>query len=264
MSHECIRVEERFDGQVIQIYLGPAPGNIVDSKVMEELSSEFDLIHKSVKSGEGCHRKLIVITGEGKHFSYGASVEEHRADSVGDMLPKFHALIGQILSSELPTLARVQGLCLGGGFEVALACSLFYCDQSTKAGVPEIQLGVFPPPACVLLPFKTTNSAACHMVLSGKNFMADELYRFGIANEICEKGTLDDRIDGFIKKTILPLSASSIRIAHRAVQMQLVKNYNSVIDEMESLYLKDLMQTKDGVEGIEAFVERRKAVWTHQ
>jgi cyclohexa-1,5-dienecarbonyl-CoA hydratase len=225
----------------------------------EELEAELRRLDPG--SEGNANRKLIIISGEGKHFSFGASVEEHKADSVADMLPGLHRLIKNVLHYPVPTLAKVTGQCLGGGYELVLACSMIFCSEDAKLGVPEIMLGVFPPAASVLLPCKTGDSIACQMVLTGESFSAGDLHRLGVVNAVSEKGALDGLVDEFVKKQILPKSASSIRIANGAARVSIREYWDSHIEACEKLYLDQLMATNDAVEGIEAFLEKRPAKW---
>ena len=260
MTYKQITVVESYDGQVVEISLGPAPGNIISTDLMEELSTELRELQSDSLQNVG--RKLIVISGQGEHFSYGASVEEHRREEVGDMLPRFHSLIRQVLASRIPTMAKVSGMCLGGGFELALACSMIFCAEDAKFGAPEIRLGVFPPAASVLLPCKTGESIACEMILTGDTYPAGDVLRIGIVNKVAEVGGLDSLVSGFIRKQILPKSASSLRIACRASRVRIVEYYDAHIDEAEKLYLETLMSTADAEEGIDAFLEKRQPNWS--
>jgi cyclohexa-1,5-dienecarbonyl-CoA hydratase len=166
-----------------------------------------------------------------------------------------------VLHADVPTLARVSGLCLGGGFELALACSMIWCDEEAKLGVPEITLGVFPPVASVLLPLKTSDAIAIDMILTGRTLSASEAARTGIVNRVVPAGTLDAALDDFVSTSILPASASSLRLAVAAARSRLRRRYGDEIARLESSYLGTLMSTHDAVEGIRAFLEKRKPVW---
>lgn len=255
MPYELIKVNEKYDGQVHEIVLGPPPGNIVSAALMKELSAQIEA------SNADPHTKLVVITGEGKHFSFGAAVDEHTPDRIAEMLPTFHRMIGRVLSSAVPTVARVTGVCLGGGFELALACSMIFCDRSAALGVPEIQLGVFPPPASILLPFKCNESTSRRIILTGEKVPAEDAIRLGIVDTVVEKGQLDEALAAFTEEHILPKSASSLRIANEAAMTAIVAFYEANIDEVEKLYLDKLMSTADAVEGIQAFIEKRPPKW---
>ncbi len=255
MAYDLIHVEEKHDGTVTEISLGPGPANILTAQMMREISSQLKEDEKNP------HKKLIVFTGEGKHFSFGASVEEHKPGQVNDMLPAFHNFINDIISCPVPTLAQVSGLCLGGAFEMVLACTFIYADETAKFGVPEIQLGVFPPVACVLLPLKCGEVISSEIILTGRQFSAGELHNLGLINRVVEKDQLGEAVSGFYEKELLPKSASSIRMAHRGCRTVIAAQYNDLIGRLESLYLGDLMDTADAVEGINSFLEKRKPEW---
>ncbi len=255
MSYKCIKVEERNGGEVTEIVLGPPPANILTSAMMEEISAQMREDEKNPD------KKLIVFTGEGKHFSFGASVEEHKPENVGDMLPKFHAFIGDVITCPVPTLAAVRGLCLGGAFELVLACDLVFAEEGAQFAVPEIQLGVFPPVASVLLPAKCGGAFASQVILTGDRFNAGTLHDRGLVNHIAESGKIKEAVSSFFEKQIHPKSASSLRITKSASSMVLADEYRNYIGRLESLYLKDLMSTADAVEGITAFLEKRKPGW---
>lgn len=255
MGYECIKVAQRFDGRVHEVSLGPAPANIVTGQVVEEVGRAL------AEAQSNPSVKLLVLTGEGDHFSYGASVEEHRAEVIREVLPKLDALVGRMLACPLPTLAKVPGLCLGGGLELALGCSMIFADEGAKLGVPEITLGVFPPVAGVLLPLCTTPAVAARLVLSGEMIKAPAAHDAGIVTTLAEAGELDTVVDAFIEKHILPKSASSLRFANTIVRASLSAHYDANIGFAEKTYIDDLMKTADANEGIEAFLEKRKPEW---
>lgn len=255
MTYSLIKTTELYNDRVTEILLGPPPGNILSAQMMDEISAEM------AKVADAPHKKLLIFTGTGKHFSFGASVEEHTADKVRAMLPKFHQLIGALLECPVPALAKVRGVCLGGAFELALACPLLFCEEGAALGVPEIQLGVFPPAASILLPLKTGFALAAQMTLTGEKFAATELRRLGLVNEVAEAGKLDEAVQTFVEKQVLPKSAAALRLANQATQLSLVKHFRAHIQEVERLYLDRLMSTADAVEGIQAFLEKRSPKW---
>jgi cyclohexa-1,5-dienecarbonyl-CoA hydratase len=255
MAYELIKVKERYDGAVTEITLGPPPANILTAKMMEEISDRL------AEDGKNRHKKLIVFSGEGKHFCFGASVEEHKPEFVNDMLPGFHRFIGDVINCKVPTLAKVSGLCLGGGFELVLACTFIYADESARFAVAEIQLAVLPPVASILLPARGCDVLGAQIVLTGEQMGAGKLYEHGLVNEVVEKEKLDEAVTAFFEKQLLPKSASSLQIAHRGSRVFLAEQYKNFIDRLEKLYLEELMSTKDAVEGIQAFLEKREPKW---
>lgn len=256
MGYETIQVGTKFDGQVGEASLAAPPANILTAKMMAELAAWL------AAEARERRRKLLVVSGQGKHFSYGASVEEHLPERVGTMLPAFHRLIDDTLACPVPVLARVSGLCLGGGFELALACGLLFADETAKFGVPEIQLGVFPPVAAALLPSRCGGALATRLILTGEKVAARELLAAGLVSLVAPEGRLDADLSAFVERQILPTSASSIRLAHRAAKMEVLERYRALIPRLESLYLGELMATRDAAEGIRAFVEKRAPSWS--
>lgn len=258
MGYELIKVEEKFGGEGTEIIIGPAPANILSGKMMTEISSQLK------EEQQNPNKKLLIFSGEGKHFSFGASVEEHKPDQVGEMLPLFHQFIGEVLSCPIPTLAKVSGMCLGGAFELVLACNFLFADEKAKFAVPEIQLAVFPPVASILLPLKIGEAISSQIILSGDQHPAEILHRYGLVNEMSESEKLDEAVSTFFEKQLQPKSASSLRIANRAGRMLLSTLYREYIGKLESLYLKDLMSTKDATEGILSFLDKRKPQWKNE
>jgi len=239
----------------VDVVLGPPPGNVLTARMMEEIDD--------VLAGLGPGVCAVVFRGQGKHFSFGASVEEHRPGEVGDMLPRLHAFLGRVIDCGAPTIAQVSGMCLGGGFELALACALIFADDTAQFGLPEIQLGVFPPAGSVLLPLKTGEAAALDVVLTGSRFGAEDMRRMGAVNRVVAAGSLDDEVAAFLEKQFLPKSASSLRLAARAARARTLAAYREGIALAERMYLGELMSTADAVEGIAAFLEKRKPEWKH-
>ena len=256
MSFSTLALTERCDGQVLEVALNAPPANILDARMIGELRTLL------ASERAPSRRKAIVLAGAGAHFCYGASVPEHRAGEVGAMLPQFHGLIDDLLAHPVTSIARVSGRCLGGGFELALGCTLLFADESARFAVPEIQLGVFPPVAAVLLPHMAASALASRLVLSGETVDAELLDRFGMLAERTPTGAAAAAVDAWIEQHLLPRSAASLRCAHRALRASLLAHYRDRIGNAERMYLDELMATHDANEGIAAFMEKRTAVWT--
>ncbi len=254
MTDEPIRVDVRHDGGLRVITLGPPPANIVTAAAARALADAVEA------AADDPHCRLVVVRGEGDHFSYGASVDEHLPGAIDDMLPAFHESLGRVLESRVPTLAAVRGLCLGGGLEVALACALVLCDATARLAVPEIELGVFPPAASVLLPLRAGAGATARLAVAGERIDAAEALRLGVVDFVTE-GDLDEAVEALYAKRFAPRSASSLRLAHRAARAAVRSAWRERIGELERLYLDELMKTHDGAEGVRAFTEKRKPRW---
>ena len=248
--------EVLHQGQVIRLTLNAPKGNVLDSAMMSELAAALTDI------AEQPHVKLIQFTGAGEHFSFGASVEEHVRDRAPAMLAQFHGLFRTLMDLSIPTCALVSGQCLGGGLELALMCNVMFVDDSARLGQPEITLGVFPPPASLILPLKIGQARADELLLTGRSLHAEEAVAVGLAaRRFPSREEMLAGADEWVGKHILPKSASSLRFAVRAARTTFNTALRTHLDELERLYLDDLMATADANEGIQSFLERRKPAW---
>ncbi len=258
MKEEMIKTEVTYthDESVVRICLNDGKGNVLDSVMMEELYALFRGFEKKPAL------KLIIIEGAGKHFSFGASVEEHQKEFAESMIRHFHRLLLSLHTLYIPVVAKVSGQCLGGGMELALICHQIFADKTARLGQPEINLGVLPPPASILLPEKIGLSAAEDLLITGRSVTAEEAFSLGIVNRLFEtKEDLEQGLLRWIEEYILPKSASSLRLACRAARMKLNHVLNNFIPQVEHLYLTRLMNSHDANEGIAAFLEKRKPEW---
>ena len=206
--------------------------------------------------------KLITLEGAGPDFSYGASIPEHAPERIGDVLPSMHQLVEDLLDAPAVTVAIVRGRCLGGGFELALACDFIFAADNAVFGLPEIALGVFPPAACALLPLRVGASRATRAILTGENISAGEWHDAGLVTLVAPADVLGEAVDTWFATYLAPRSAAALRHAAAAARLQLAARVRETLPALERLYLDDLMRTHDAVEGVTAFMERRPPSWT--
>jgi len=251
MSSSFVRHDVTTDGAIHTITLNKAPGNVIDIAMCEQLRPAID------KAASSLDARALVIRAEGKNFSFGASVEEHLRDAAPAMLAAFGSVIRDLVGFPYPTVAAVQGRCLGGGFELALSCGIIVADQGATFANPEIQLGVLPPAATALL----AGRAAEDIVLTGRSFSASEAKDMGIVNVLVPDGELGHAVDTFVESHFVPRSAVSLRLATKALRGHRQAELIARLDEAERVYLEELLPTHDGVEGIQAFIEKRQPVW---
>lgn len=253
---EKIVVTYSQNNTIATIQLNDGKGNVLDHVMMEEIQSQLD------EWTTNNDLKLIVFEGAGKHFSFGASVEEHRKEFAAAMLRGFHKLFFTLRDLSIPTLAKISGQCLGGGLELALMCNFMFADKTAKLGQPEIILGVFPPPASILLPEKIGLARAEELVITGRTITADEALTYGLVNYVyADKAELDQKTNEWIEQQIVPKSASSLRYAVKAVRVKFNHIIGNFLPALESLYVTQLMETHDANEGITSFLEKRKPNW---
>ncbi|MGQ0612218.1 MAG: enoyl-CoA hydratase/isomerase family protein [Planctomycetaceae bacterium] len=251
-----VRVFDR-DG-IRELRLDDPPGNVLDSEACGDLAAAI-----RERTGDP-HLKAFLFTAAGRHFSYGASVPEHEAQAVESFLPRFHSLFVALADASVPAVAAVRGLCLGGALELAAFCHFVVAEQGAEFGAPEIRLGVFPPLACLLLPWRCGRALAEDLILTGRRLPAAEAERKGLVSRLCEPSALEAAVEEFLAREIAPRSAAALRLAVRAVRA-VRGGLNDALRErlprLEQLYLEDVMATHDAREGLRAFLEKRAPVF---
>lgn len=255
MTESPLKVWREKDGRLLRLRLNRAKANIVDAEMIAAMDGAFSEVH----ADPDVH--AVLLDHDGPHFSFGASVEEHLPGQCAEMLRSLHALIKKMLTCPAPILVVVNGQCLGGGLEVAMAANMMFVNSDASLGQPEIKLAVFAPAASCLLPRLAGQQAAEDLLLSGRSISGDEAARLGIA----VKADADPEATAlaYYDEHLAGLSASTLRFAVTAARQNFAEDVSADLDRVEKLYLDGLMNSDDAVEGLEAFVEKRSPQWKH-
>lgn len=257
-SPSPIRADLRESGSLLELVIDVPKGNILTGAVMRALDGLL------VEHAQRPELRLVTIRGEGRNFSYGASVEEHRRDSVREMLATFHGLIRRIGSYPVPVATLVEGRCLGGAFEVALASHFVLATRTAVFACPEIVLGVFPPVLAALGPARLGGALSERLLLTGAELGVDAAHAAGFVSAIVpDEIALEAFAHDWYRRTLAPLSATALRHGVRAARRgaQLGRCLSETLDAVERQYLDEVVASHDGNEGIEAFIGRRAPVW---
>lgn len=244
-------------GGVGRLALNSPPLNVMTIPMMREIGAVLDTLvdDRTLKA-------LVFEAVDGsKAFSAGVDIADHTEDKVGDMLTTFHHIIRVLARLEIPTLAVVDGAALGGGCELALFCDMILASERATFGQPEIQVGVFPPIAAILLPSVVGSKKAVELLLTGNRIDAHEGLRIGLVNRVVPSEELDAATDEILA-SLTSLSGAALRLAKRAYRMGASDEFEARLTEVERLYVDDLMSTHDAHEGLAAFMEKRTPVWT--
>lgn len=230
-------------------------GNIITADMVSGLRSALESIAQSP------HLKLVTIEGRGRDFSFGASIPEHAPDRIGVVLPEMHRLVVDLLEVPAATGAIVRGRCLGGGFEIALACDFIFAADDAVFGLPEVALGVFPPAACALLPLRVGAARAARAILTGEDSGTSAWKETGLITLGATVDRLDAEVDRWFDVHLRRKSAAAVRHAAAGARLGVLSQVRSTLPELERIYLQDLMRTADAAEGIAAFLEKRPPDW---
>jgi cyclohexa-1,5-dienecarbonyl-CoA hydratase len=254
-TYRTIRADLLEDGTVLRLVLDRPKGNVLTSEMMGELVGALE-VHESDR-----HLRLVVLRGAGGTFSYGASVEEHRKALAPAMLAQFHDLARRVASYPVPTAALVEGRCLGGAFELVLCCHFVFAARSAVFACPEIKLGVFPPVLAVLGPRRLGAPLAERMLLTGEEAGAESLARTGFVTSLLDDGADPEAaVLAWYREKLGALSAFALRQASRAARSG-SDDLGELLSAAERHYVRTVLESHDGNEGIEAFLARRPPVW---
>ena len=251
----CLAVWTERDGALLRLRLNRPKANIVDAQMIGALHAALDGHH-----GEHGLRGVL-LDAAGPHFSFGASVEEHVAQRCAAMLSALHALILAMVAFPVPILTAVRGQCLGGGLEVALAGGAIFATADAKLGQPEMNLGVFAPAASCLLPYRMNQPNAEDLLFSGRAVSGEEALAMGLVQVLAadpEAAAL-----AYFDAHLAPKSAAALACAVAAARGPMIRDLRARLAEVEALYLKRLMKTRDANEGLAAFLARRTPTWEH-
>ncbi|MGH7663454.1 MAG: enoyl-CoA hydratase/isomerase family protein [Gemmatimonadaceae bacterium] len=205
--------------------------------------------------------RAIVITGAGdKAFVAGADIAEFEGRSAVDQYRVMSApsIFDAVESCPRPVIAAINGYCLGGGMELALACDIRIASRSARFGQPEVGLGIIPGGGGTQrLPRIVGLGAALRIVLGGEMFDAAEALRLGLVEEVVEPDALLERAlafaDGIASKS--PVAVTAAKEATRAaLSLPLAEGL-----KLERALFQLCFASEDKAEGVRAFMEKRKA-----
>lgn len=246
--------QDDLRGDVARILIDRPPLNILDLATIGRLRQELQTALADTTVS------LVEIHGSPKAFCAGVEIGDHFPERAAAMLTEFHALIRSVLYARLPVITVVQGFCLGGGMELALASDFVVAAEDATFGQPEIAVGCFAPVASVLLPSLIPEKIALEMLLTGKQISGIEAERLGLVNRLAPAAALDLALARF-RQELLGQSPAVIALARKAARLSSRAGFEASLRDAERIYMDELLKTEDAVEGLQAFLEKREPQW---
>ena len=209
----------------------------------------------------------LVMTGQGeKFFSAGWDLKAAAAgDSVvGDYGVGGFAGLQELRDLNKPVIAAVEGMCVGGGFELALSCDMILATEASSFALPEIRAGTLADAATIKLPKRIPYHVAMDMLLTGRWMDCAEAHRWGLVNEMMADGpALYDRAWELARLLASgpPLVLAAIKEVAREAESMKFQDAMNRITKMQLATVDKLYNSEDGMEGFKAFAEKRDPVW---
>jgi enoyl-CoA hydratase/carnithine racemase len=246
-------VETSRDGHVALLRLNrPEARNALSPELMEELASELERLDPDPEV------RCVVIAGSEKVFAAGADIKAMAERSFAEALRHPAASFWRRLAAiKTPMVAAVSGYALGGGCELALACDMIVAAESARFGQPEINLGIIPGGGGTQrLARVLGKQRAMELVLTGRRFDAAEARAMGLVNRVvADDAWLDESMT--LAQAVAEQPPIASRLAKQAVLVAEETALSPGIENERRLY-ELAMATEDRVEGMNAFLEKRK------
>jgi enoyl-CoA hydratase/carnithine racemase len=255
MTYENILLEKKNAIAYVTVNR-PKVLNALNMATMEELGTAFLDIRNDTSI------RVAILTGAGeKAFVAGADIGElAKQDAVSgkEYAHRGQAVLDLIENLGKPVIARINGFALGGGCELALACTMRLASDNAKLGQPEVKLGIIPGyGGTQRLPRLVGKGLAMQMVLSGEMISAQEAHRMGLVNEVTPAAELVPRAEALAAKIIAnaPLAVQyAMEAVNKGMEMTLAEGLF-----LEATLFGVCCSTEDKKEGTAAFLEKRAA-----
>ncbi len=257
MSVDAVLLE---GGSVLRLVLNRPPANILTIARMTKLRTVL------ARHRDDGGLRMVLLRGAGEHFSFGASVEEHKREHAAEMLSTFHGLVRDLAAYPVPVAAAVDGRCLGGAFEIVLACHLVFASASTSFACPEVKLGVVPPVLATLGPHRLGAPVAERLTITGDKLDVQTANALGFVCSVAPSGVdLERHVLDWYRRMLAPLSAFALREATHAARhgSGLLQSLGAPLEHAEKRYLDRVLPSHDSDEGIKAFLEKRAPHWVN-
>jgi 3-hydroxypropionyl-coenzyme A dehydratase len=240
----------------------------------------WEVIHgleDAIEKAEQSKTRVVIITGASDYFSAGidlytlsgqdSSGEQRGADLNTPphfryhLNTRFHPLVVKIGKIEKPFIARIEGFCLGLGFELALACDYRFCTENASFSMPEIKIGIIPDVSGTTRLTRLCGiSHAKDIALTGRTFDGNEAFRMGVVNGVAKnREELDMLVQNYTDE-LIESAPLAIGMGKRLIDSIYGKHLEFGL-EMEGLVNSQLLTSKDFMKGAMARIQKKKPEW---
>jgi enoyl-CoA hydratase/carnithine racemase len=256
-QHASLTIED----SIATVVINHPPVNSLSTPVIQDLMGAFNEIKTDPSA------KAVIITGAGMFFVAGADIREiaeiKDAKQGAALARQGERFFRDIELMDIPVIAAINGMCLGGGTEMAMACHIRIASDRAKIGQPEINLGIIPGfGGTQRLPRLVGTGKALEIILSGEPVTAAEAKAVGLVNRVVPEAEVMKQAKGLAQR-IASKSKQAITRSMKAVR----DGYAMSLEDgllLENRLFGELCETKDMREGVGAFLEKRQPKFTDQ
>ncbi len=254
-------IHTRREGAILEVTLDRPKANAIDLTTSRLMGETF----KAFRDDPDL-RVAVVQTAGDKFFSAGwdlkAAVDGDAVD--GDYGVGGFAGLQELRDMNKPVIAAVNGMAVGGGFELALSCDLIYASAHSSFALPEIRAGTLADAATVKLPKRIPYHVAMDLLFTGRWMDAAEANRWGLVNEVLDD---NEKLIGRAREIARllasgpPLVFASIKEVAREAESMTFQEAMNWITKRKFRTVDELYASEDNMEGFRAFAEKREPVW---
>ena len=220
----------------------------------------LDLLDQHLDDVEHDESRALIITGAGRGFCPGTDLKQPPSDPVA-RIQHAHNLIRRLGAFPKLSVAAINGLAMGGGLELALACSFRVATREAKLGLPEIKIGLMPAyGGTVLLPRLIGAGRAQEMMLSGEPVTAEEGFAIGLVNRLCDR---PEEVVQLAHDFLQPMCTKSL-VPQQAIRRAIGEGATMPMEKAlthEAQIMGGVSASEDCIEGVMSFIEKREPCW---
>jgi enoyl-CoA hydratase len=255
-----IRLEK--ENKLAIITIDNPPLNVISKNVFKGLLEVFTELEEDNET------VAVLITGAGDiAFAAGADIKEFPQmmgnPNMKETVRESHAILNKIDHFPKPTIAVLNGMTLGGGCELALACDLRVAEAQVQIGLPEVKLGLFPGAGGTQrLSRLVGNAKAKEIIFTGDSLNAKEAEKIGLVNKVVEQGCGLTEAKNLASR----MTRHSLQALSR-IKKAINEGSESTLEqglEIETNLFEEIFQTEDVKEGVSAFLDKRKPAFLHR
>ena len=254
-------ISTRREGRILEVTLDRPKANAINLETSREMGLVFERFRDDPEL-----RVAIVRTAGDKFFSAGWDL---KAAADGDAVDGDYGVGGFAGLQELrdlnkPVLACVNGMAVGGGFELALSCDMILASAHSSFALPEIKAGTLADAATIKLPKRIPYHVAMDLLLTGRWMDAEEAHKWGLVNEILpDNEALEARVWELARllESGPPLVFATIKEVAREAEGQRFQDTMNAVTKRKLRSVDVLYGSEDNLEGFKAFAEKRDPVW---
>jgi crotonobetainyl-CoA hydratase len=260
-------IDVRRDGAVLEVKLNNPKVNAIDHEMSRQLGAAFALLRDDAELRVG------ILTAEGDRiFSAGWDLKALDAGDTkldnwwedGDYGDGGFAGLTENWTLNKPVIAALNGLVIGGGFELALGCDLLIAADHVEFGLPEMPLGMVPDAGALQrLPRRIPHNIAMEMFLLGRRMSAEEAAQYGLINKIVAKEHLMTAARAWAKQlaAAAPLALQTVKEVLRSIECTPLESAFQKMRTEDLPTYRAMLKSEDADEGVRAFVEKRTPVF---